>query len=107
MPQTFEGASPTNNGRKICFKSELTTNGAKRTALHIAARYGKTDCAKILIEAGANVEARDKDQKTALHLAAWKKHCGPIQALVTARAKDDYLSQKLKDNVEACSPGNL
>ena len=107
MPKNIAGALPTKNGKKICFKSELTTNGAKRTALHIAARYNKADCAKILIDAGANIEARDKDQKTPLQLAAWKKNCGPIKALVSARAKEDHLSKNNKDNVKACAPGNL
>ena len=107
MPKNIAGALPTFNGYKVCFKSELTTNTAKRTALHIAARYDKADCAKILIDAGANIEARDKDQKTALQLAAWKKHCGPIKALVSARAKEDHLNKNEKDNVKACSPGNM
>ena len=107
MPKNIAGALPTKNGHKVCFKSELTTNIGKRTALHIAARYDKADCAKILIDAGANIEARDKQQKTALQLAAWKKNCGPIKALISARAKEDYLNKNEKDNVKACSPGNL
>lgn len=101
MPRNIQRAFPENRN---CFDSELTVNSIKRTALHIAAQNGKTDCTRILIDAGAKIEARDKNQATPLKLAAWKKMCGPIKVLVSARAKEDGLDKKLKDNVIACSP---
>lgn len=42
------------------------------TALHIAARSGCFDCVKVLVEAGADVNAKTKDGKTPLHLAKFK-----------------------------------
>ena len=47
----------------------------KRTALHVAARFGHAECIPILVRFGANIETEDKDGKTALELAVWKKQC--------------------------------
>ena len=44
----------------------------KRTALHVAARFGNPGCVTILVENGADLEKEDKDGKTALELAVWK-----------------------------------
>jgi ankyrin repeat protein len=41
-----------------------------RTALHIAAINGKDVCAEVLVNAGAQVDARDHDENTPLLLAA-------------------------------------
>jgi hypothetical protein len=38
------------------------------TALHTAAEWGRADVCKILINAGANLEARDCDLKTPPHM---------------------------------------
>ena len=38
--------------------------------LFFAARAGRADCAKILLDAGADIYARDEDLRTALHMAA-------------------------------------
>ena len=53
----------------------------KRTALHVAARFGNAECIPILVRFGANIETEDKDGKTALELAVWKKHCLAAQEL--------------------------
>ena len=53
----------------------------KRTALHIAARFGYSECVPILVKYGADIEKEDKDGKTALELAVWKQHCLVIQEL--------------------------
>ena len=53
----------------------------KRTALHVAARFGNAECIPILVRFGANIETGDKDGKTALELAVWKKHCLAAQEL--------------------------
>ncbi|WP_221179581.1 ankyrin repeat domain-containing protein [Candidatus Cardinium hertigii] len=45
-------------------------NVKNSTALHIAATYGQTNVAELLIDSGANIEAKDEDGYTALHLAA-------------------------------------
>jgi len=41
-----------------------------RTSLHLASRQGNAGALSCLVEAGANVSQRDKNQNTALHLAA-------------------------------------
>ncbi|CAL9238689.1 unnamed protein product [Arabidopsis halleri] len=49
-------------------KDEEDSEG--RTALHLACSYGKVKCAKVLLDAGANLHAVDKNKNTPLHYAA-------------------------------------
>jgi ankyrin repeat protein len=49
---------------------DLVTRGERRTALHIAARSGNVLLAKMLLDAGAEINYRDIYQRTALCLAA-------------------------------------
>uniref|UniRef100_A0A7N0VHR1 STI1/HOP DP domain-containing protein n=1 Tax=Kalanchoe fedtschenkoi TaxID=63787 RepID=A0A7N0VHR1_KALFE len=67
-------------------KNELAAGGDKdeedsegRTPLHFACGYGEVKCAQILLEAGAKVDALDKNKNknTALHYAAGygRKEC--------------------------------
>ena len=88
------GASPscyTPNGKTVlqsaCYilgsskmAQELITRGAdigatslceETTALHDAATAARSDAVKLLIEKGANVDARDKWKRTPLHKACW------------------------------------
>ena len=44
------------------------------TALYVAAQNGHIDIAKILIEAGADVNIQDNDGETALSKAPWNGH---------------------------------
>ena len=65
-----------------CLKTVLSVRpNTKRTALHIAARFGNAECIPILVRFGAYIETEDKDGKTALELAVWKKHCLAAQEL--------------------------
>ena len=66
----------------------------KRTALHVAARFGNPECVTILVENGADLEKEDKDGKTALELAVWKKQCPVIQELAKLGAKKKYLTKQ-------------
>jgi len=80
-------------------------NKDQRTALHIAARYGQTECAKILIQKGAVVDGLDKDGKSPLQLAAWKNHCGVMKELVKSRANTNVITSNAeKANLKACAP---
>lgn len=45
-------------------------NGSGRTPLHIASLYNRRNIAELLIGAGANVNAKDKEGETALYLAS-------------------------------------
>jgi hypothetical protein len=57
-------------------------NGAKATALGIAAALGHTEIAIALIEGGANVDQRDKDESIPLHSAAFLCYPEIVQALL-------------------------
>ena len=48
----------------------VTSEGERETALHLACLYGHEMCAKLLIEAGSNVNMEDSDGITPLHNAA-------------------------------------
>lgn len=62
--------------------------GSGFTALHTAARYGKTDIARALIAAGANINTHNPDQygDTALHAAARYGYTETVRALIAAGA---------------------
>lgn len=60
-------ASATASGTPL----EAMESGEGFTALHVASQFGQIACAKLLIDAGANVNAvTSKHQSTPLHLAA-------------------------------------
>ena len=79
-----------------------TWPNTKRTALHVAARFGYHECISKLVQLGSNIEKKDKDGKTALELAAWKNHCTTIQELVrfgaNLKAINAYKFIKTVDN---------
>ena len=104
MPKKYPNSLPT--GMR-CFGSPLIKNKRdQRTALHIAARYGETECAKILLKKGAVVDKLDKDGKTPLQLAAWKNHCGVMKELVKNRANTGIITSNAeKANLKTCAPG--
>jgi ankyrin repeat protein len=52
------------------------------TPLHIAAEHGQQGVARILLESGADVNARNDQGQTALHIAVEKGHRGFIQLLL-------------------------
>ena len=54
-----------------------------------AAKFGKTDTAKRLIFAKADVNVVDKDGKTALFLAAWRGKTDIVKLLINAGADVD------------------
>jgi len=102
MPR-LHNSLPANN--TMCFGSEQKKNKINnQTALHVAAKFGETDCAKILINSHARIEAVDKDQKTPLQIAAGSKQCGVMKALVVVNANQDKLSNVEKANLRACIP---
>ena len=57
-------------------------DGAKDTALGVAAAFGQTDVAIALIEGGADLDARNKDGATPLHIASFLCYPEIVQALV-------------------------
>ncbi|MEJ2111162.1 MAG: ankyrin repeat domain-containing protein [Acidobacteriota bacterium] len=56
------------------------------TALHTASRNGHTEIVKLLLEAGANVDATGNDDVTALHAASQNGHAEIVELLLEAGA---------------------
>ena len=59
---------------------------ARDEALQGAAMFGRADMVKLLLEAGADVEARDEFGDTALHEAAKRGHAAVVKLLLEAGA---------------------
>ncbi|XP_032233750.1 ankyrin repeat and protein kinase domain-containing protein 1 isoform X2 [Nematostella vectensis] len=55
---------------------------SKQTALHVAAAKGRAGCVKLLIEAGASVDVKEKDGLTPLHLAVYHGNSNCVQILI-------------------------
>jgi ankyrin repeat protein len=50
--------------------------------LHRAARRGRVEVMTMLLDAGADINAVDKDQSTACHFAIWGNHFDAFKLLV-------------------------
>ena len=86
-----------------CLKDVLDKDKVnRRTALHFAARYNRSSCIRILSEAGADIDAIDKDKATPLSLAAWVRDCSSVEILSSLNARIGYLAKELRTNVEEC-----
>ena len=65
-------------------------SGSKNwTALHAAAMHRREDCARLLLEAGANCDPVDDDEATPLHAAAWMGSVEIVEQLLSAGAQKD------------------
>ena len=58
------------------------TDGAKRTPLHMACAYGEAECAKTLIEWGADMGARDVDGRSPLFFATVNDQFNSVATLL-------------------------
>ena len=56
------------------------------TSLHLAAQEGKLETVKLLIQHGAEIEARSNDRRTPMHLACLKGHADVVQYLIQQNA---------------------
>ena len=68
---------------------DCCTNYDKLTALHQAAYNGQLPIVKILVNAGANVNAKSNTNTTPLHLASIKNHEKVIKYLIKSNANVD------------------
>lgn len=76
--------------------SKSAADDADETPLHIAAFRGKPDVAGVLVDHGAQVNARDKFGMTALHLAAMRGNVELVRRLVASGASHDLLDCAMK-----------
>jgi ankyrin repeat protein len=63
------------------------TDDDGRTPLHHAAERGHIEVASILLDAGADIDAREEDDETPLHYAAWRSQLA-VGRLLVARGTD-------------------
>ena len=59
------------------------------TALHIVCQKGYTDCARILIAAGANADVKNQSGQTPVHLALLAKYSNTALLLLQSGADVD------------------
>ena len=67
-----------------------STSLALGGALHLAAQEGHTETVKALLAAGAEVNAKAKDGRTALHVAAGEGH---IEIMTAGRSRCSWPNQ--------------
>ncbi|MBV9307180.1 MAG: ankyrin repeat domain-containing protein, partial [Acidobacteriaceae bacterium] len=63
-----------------------STNAMKNTPLHAAAAGGKTDLVQVLLQRGADVNARQEGGWTALHAAAQAGNRPMVETLIAGGA---------------------
>ena len=66
----------------------VASEGERETALHLACLYGHETCAKLLLEAGSDVNARDEDGSSPLHNASAGGFVPIVSALLAAAGID-------------------
>jgi ankyrin repeat protein len=69
------------NFSSYTFDADANNDGI--TPLHEAAKVGLLNIVKLLIDAGMNPSAQDKNGRNALHYAAEKGHCEVVELLLT------------------------
>jgi ankyrin repeat protein len=85
--------------------SAIARNSRRATALHGAAHRGHIECARLLLDAGGNPNARDINGETPLHLAA-RNHDDAMQLLLLSRGANPAISNNAGDTPEesVCAP---
>ncbi|OCT45772.1 hypothetical protein CLCR_01420 [Cladophialophora carrionii] len=68
-------------------KDHAMMNGWGKTALHAAAFRGHQEMVRVLLDAGADIEATGNDKVTPMYLAAQQKHKGVVQMCLRAGAQ--------------------
>ncbi len=83
------------------------------TALHRACMFGHTDVVRLLIERGANVNAKDVRWRTPAHDAAWSRvaSAAPLHLLVIAGieidARSTYRQSPIMESVQMGNVGKF
>ena len=63
-----------------------------RSALHFACGYGEMECAKYLIDNGADVDILDGSKNSCLHYAAGYGEKASVELLLKHKAKKELLN---------------
>ncbi|GLC39901.1 Signal recognition particle 43 kDa protein, chloroplastic [Pleodorina starrii] len=85
----------------------------RRSALHFSAALGSAECAKLLVEAGAEVDLQDREGFTPLHMAAGYMHTSTMAVLLEAGANPEIRDNtgrdvvSLIDGLKASMPLNM
>jgi hypothetical protein len=78
-----------------------TANKNGRTALHYSA-MNELSC-RILLQKGANIDAKDEDGKTPLILAAYRGRLNVVKLLLRSDADTQNYRQLWEDRITACA----
>ena len=81
---------------KLMIEKGADVNNGSWTPLHIAARYGYTEIARLLIKNGATVNKTDEDRWTPLYAAAYNGRPETVKLLLEAWA-DASIKNKISD----------
>jgi ankyrin repeat protein len=81
---------------KYDFNVECTRYALEKTALHLAANYGKTYAVQMLLEKGASINAVTTDHETPLHLAS---RFGDLETVKLLIEKGAFVNTPATDNV--------
>ncbi len=79
---------------------------AYETALHVAAWNSRYEIAKLLIDAGADVNSRNHTKSTPLHFAATRSHLPLIRLLLESGAQIDAQNEDGKTPLDECREHN-
>jgi len=71
------------------------------TPLHWAAIFGRSEAARMLIEGGADVNAKGRDESTALHASAFLGHTDIVELLLENGAAVDVRNQNWQTPLES------
>ena len=94
------------NGESECLEGVNATEKVDgRTALHLAARFDQSSCIEPLVQAGADIEAKDNDDSTPMKLASWKANCASIEQLKSLNASTENLDDEHYKNILQCYSG--
>ncbi|MBN2072161.1 MAG: ankyrin repeat domain-containing protein [Candidatus Krumholzibacteriota bacterium] len=87
--------------------NERADNTFRELPIHFAATVGNIEIARILLDAGADVDAGDSDNSTALGIAAMRKHHEMVRFLLEQGADVNHRDRKADTPLSfACYRGN-
>ncbi|KAL6133462.1 hypothetical protein ACLB2K_065697 [Fragaria x ananassa] len=79
---------------------EIYNEECRRPTLHLACLYGKLSCVQLLLERGANLEAKDEDGAIPLHDACAGGYTEIVQLLMNS-ANDTECVKRMLEAVDA------